>query len=197
MRRYLPYLSTLLLQLAAAGGALLLSSLTWQTVTVRRAGPFPPAVVDLSGRDVDAASTALALVALAGAVAVVATRGRWRRAVGGVVALAGAGLVWRAVSSTSAIGAARARALVEARRQTVSVALGARPRIEVHAAWPALSIGCGVAVLAAGVLIAALGGRWQHMSSRYDASPEPGETEGRAAAAMWSALDRGEDPTSS
>ena len=84
---------------------------------------------------------------------------------------------------------------------------------------------CGVVTLLAGALIAVRGGRWQGMSARYErttatagepAPPTTGPTapdrpdatdgttgkvtddaedRGRAAATMWSALDRGEDPT--
>ncbi|GAB2462278.1 Trp biosynthesis-associated membrane protein [Jatrophihabitans fulvus] len=199
MRRYRALAAVLLLQAIGAGGVLLITSRTWQTITADRPAPFSDAVADASGRDLDPASLALGLVALAGVVAVLATKGVWRRVVGGVVALAGAGLVWRGIESTGSVGAARARSLVESKNRTVSVPDSVSPDVVVHTVWPALVVVCGVVVLLAGVAIAVRGGRWQSMSSRYEraeSQPPPDDDDGsRAAASMWSALDRGDDPT--
>lgn len=198
MRRYRALAAVLLLQAIGAGGVLLITSRTWQTITADRPAPFANAVAEASGRDLDPASLALGLVALAGVVAVLATRGVWRRVVGAVVAVSGAGLVWRGIESTGTVGAARARSLVESKNRTVSVPDSVRPDVVAHTVWPVLVIVCGVVVLLAGLAIAVRGGRWQSMSARYErAAPEPPPDDdgSRAAAAMWSALDRGDDPT--
>lgn len=216
MNGHRPLAFALLLDVLGAGGALLSSIQTWQRLSAAREGPFPDAKVALSGRDVDSAITALALVALAGVVAVLATRGRWRRLVGAVVAVAGAGLVTRAVVSVGAVDNDRAISFITAKRQTVTVLPQTAVRIDVIGAWAALSILCGLLVFAAGTVIAVRGGHWQGMSARYvraqrsgepqtDAAVAPDEAtantdddaadSGRAAATMWSALDRGEDPT--
>jgi uncharacterized membrane protein (TIGR02234 family) len=194
MRRYGPYASALLLDLFGAGGALLASTRSWQTVTTPRPAPLRDDVLDLSGRTVDAAPTALALVALAGVVAVLATRGVVRRVVGGVLALAGIGLVWRAVASSSAVSVRRSRTLVTDRHKTVDASTVV-PHVDTHALWPVITLVCGVFVLASGALIAWRGHRWQVMSARYDAAPEPEADASKAAATLWTALDRGEDPT--
>ncbi|SHG63749.1 trp region conserved hypothetical membrane protein [Jatrophihabitans endophyticus] len=222
MKRFAGLALALLVDVVGAGGALLLSLATWQRVTAARPRPFGDVTVGMTGRDVDSASTALALVALAGVVAVLATRGWWRRLVGGFVALAGAGLVWRGITASSAVGDGRARAFLESHRPTASLSPGVAPRVEVHGWWAVLSVGCGVLVLIAGSLVAVRGGRWQAMSARYDAvppaspsaaaAPDAAPADGRGdaptdgeardaaagvrAAALWSALDRGEDPTS-
>lgn len=194
MRRYLPFAAALLLDLLGAGGALLVSQQSWQTVTTPRAAPLPADVLALSGRTVDAAPTALALVALAGVVAVLATRGAVRQVVGGVLAVAGAGLGWRAAASAGAIGVDRARALVTSHHQTVNAA-AVVPRIATHPVWPALTAACGVLVLASGVFVAWRGQRWQAMSARYETPAVRAEDPAKAAATLWTALDRGEDPT--
>lgn len=182
------------LDVVGAGVALLVSLRAWQTVTTARTGRAPD-VLDLNGRTVDSASTAIALVALAGVVAVLATRGVLRRVVGGLVAVAGAGLIWRGALALSAVSAARARSLVASHHQTVSTS-GTVPSVAVHSAWPVLSSLCGVLVLGSGVLIAWRGHRWQVMSARYEATPEAAaEDQARAAATMWRALDEGDDPT--
>jgi uncharacterized membrane protein (TIGR02234 family) len=86
--------------------------------------------------------------------------------------------------------------LVAERHKTVTVDANVVPHVAVHAVWPVLSAICGVLVVAAGVLIAVRGHRWQGMSARYEAQPARADNPVKAAAALWSALDRGEDPTS-
>ncbi len=189
------YVIALLLELIGAGGALLVALRTWQVVTTRRAAPLPDDVLRVSGRTIDSASTAFALVALAGVVAVLATRGVIRRLVGLLVALAGAGLVWRAIVSWDAVGVDRARSLIADRHRTLTLGDGVVPAVTVHTVWPALSLACGVLVAVAGGLVAWRGQRWQAMSSRYE-TPASEADPAKAAASMWTAFDRGEDPTS-
>lgn len=193
-KRHAQFAAALLLLLVGAAGALLASLPAWQVLTTRLSQRTD--VLHLSGRTVDSASTALALVALAGVVAVLATRGLWRRAVGAVLIAAGIGLVWRGIASAGAIDSDRARALVESEHETVSIDPGAVPQIDVHTVWPVLSVLCAVLVVAAGGLIALRGAGWQGMSSRYEAAPDRQADRTKAAASLWSALDRGEDPTS-
>jgi uncharacterized membrane protein (TIGR02234 family) len=162
------YALALAAQVIGAGGALLVGSRTWQVVHTPRPSPLPPDVLSLTGRTVDAAATALALVALAGVVAVLATRGWARRVVGAVVAVSGAGLVWRAVSSTGGVGAARARAFVREYHPSVPTDNRVAPHVTVSGGWPWLTAACGVLVIVAGVLVAARGRRWSTLSARYD-----------------------------
>jgi uncharacterized membrane protein (TIGR02234 family) len=189
------------LDLVGAVGALLIATRTWQVVRIHQPAPLPDDVLRLTGRAVDAAPTALALVALAGLVAVLATRGLARRVVGVVLAAAGAGLVWRAMSAASAVSAARAGALEHADHPGISAGGTRAPTVLTNGSWPALTIACGVLVLLAGVLVATCGHRWSAMSARYENQPateaaatDDGAT-ARAAASMWNALDRGDDPT--
>lgn len=189
------------LDLAGAAGALLSASRTWQTVRTPRPAPRPPDVLQLAGRTVDAAPTALALVALAGVVAVLAGRGVVRRAIGALLVLDGLALVWLAVSASGAVGLTRARELVTAEHETVDAA-SVVPTVSTHLAWPVLTVACGVLVVTAGALITWRGHRWQVMAARYerrpevvDASADPDRDAARAAATMWTALDRGDDPT--
>lgn len=202
MRSRAEYGLALLLDLLGAAGALLVSTRAWQTVVTPRPRPLADDVLRLSGRTVDPAPTALALVALAGVVAVLATRGVPRRLVGAALAAAGAGLVWRSVAAMSAVSAARARSLVEAKHTGVGLEATVRPDVAVHAGWPVLSAACGVLVLLAGALIAARGHGWLAMSAKYDApdarppsSEDEAQQRARADASLWTALDRGDDPT--
>ncbi len=194
MKTYRPFAVALLCELIGAGGALLVALRTWQTVVTPRPAPATEDVLHLSGRTVDSAPTALALVALAGVVAVLATRGVVRRGVGAVLAVVGVGLIWRAIASSGAVGTQRARDLVTAHHPTVNAA-AVVPQVHTSALWPVLTAGCGILVLVAGALIAWRGHRWQVMSARYEAPTDPEQQQAKAATALWTALDRGEDPT--
>jgi uncharacterized membrane protein (TIGR02234 family) len=201
MRERAEYAAALSTDLLGGAAALLISTRPWQTVWTPRPRPFADDVLQLTGRSLDPASTALALVALAGVVAVLATRGVPRRLVGVALALAGGALIWRAVLGGSAVGQARARNLVASLHSGLGVDAAAVSRVTVHPVWPALSAVAGVLVLAAGALIAVRGHRWRAMSAKYEA-PAGGATGGdperdraRRDASLWAALDRGDDPT--
>lgn len=211
MKRFAEYAAAVLLDLVGAAGALLIAGRTWQVVRTPRPKPLTDDVLRLTGRTVDAATTALALVALAGVVAIIATRGVARRVVGVVIAAAGIGTVWRAIIAGHAVDAAQARAFVRSYHPTVATGAQTAPTVSVTGSWPALTIGCGVLVALAGALVAWRGHRWAALSARYEnrgrAANAPTTTaartaddedaaQARAAAAMWNALDAGDDPTS-
>jgi uncharacterized membrane protein (TIGR02234 family) len=202
MGRRAEFVLALLLDLLGAAGALLIAGRSWQGVLTPRARPLADDVLPLRGHTLDAAPTALALVALAGVVAVLATRGLARRTVGAVLALAGGLLVWRSLTGLVAISAARARSLVQAKHSGVGVDTTVTPKLTVHPQWPVLCALAGLLVVLAGLLVAARGHTWATMAARYEApsaalaSPQDRTAaRARADASMWTALDRGADPT--
>lgn len=174
---------------AGAGLALFAASRGWTTVITHRVAPLPPLSTVRTGGDLIPWLPAGALVALAGAGALIATRGIARLAVGGLLVLAGL-----------AVAAAGVRAVAG------GVPLG----------WPALCVAGGGLIVAAGIGAARRGRSWPGLGSRYERapgeatpsggpksdSPDPrrsGEGGGAAAATpsaeLWDALDRGDDPT--
>jgi uncharacterized membrane protein (TIGR02234 family) len=183
----------LLLDVLGGGAALLFSSRPWQTITVARPRPLESITVQISGRSLDGALLGATLVALAGVVAVLATRGVVRQGVGLLVALSGILLGWRAIASSAAVSHSRALDLVTARRGGVGIDPGSAAIVDTHPIWPVLTVLSAAVVLAAGTVIAIFGARWSAMSSRYDA-PTGAQVAGDEA--MWTALDRGDDPTS-
>jgi uncharacterized membrane protein (TIGR02234 family) len=199
VRHRVEFATAICAQAIGAGVVLLLAGRHWQTVTTPRPRPLPTDVLHLSGRTVDAAPTALALVALAGVVAVLATHGWVRRVVGAVVALAGAGMIWRLALATDAVSRSRAAALVRDKHPQVDPHSALAAQADAHPIWAVLSLVAAVLVVSAGVAIAVRGGRWAALSARYEApqrrSEDPEQARARADASLWSALERGEDPT--
>jgi uncharacterized membrane protein (TIGR02234 family) len=200
VRSRVEYVLALLLDVIGAGGVLLVSTRTWQTIRTVRARPFATDLLHVSGRTVDAAPTALALVGLAGLVAVLATRGVARRVVGALVAVAGVATVWRSAAAVPAVGEGRARVLLHDKHEIVSGTGVVDQTVTTHPVWGVLSIAGGVLMLLAGALIAWRGSRWASMSARYETpapAPDPDDDRARARAdaTLWTALERGEDPT--
>jgi hypothetical protein len=163
---------------AGAGLALLTAGRAWQVVQVARPAPLPAATTAVTGSDLAPVLPALALVALAGAAALLATRASARVGVG--VLLAGCGL-----GITVACG------------QTLAGRAG------VAVGWAVACAFAGVVVATAGVATVVRGRRWPGMGQRYERAARPGAvatTTGAGAGAgysalWWDAIDRGEDPT--
>lgn len=186
------FAAALAAQTVGAAAVLLLATREWQTITTVRQHPFADDVVGVSGRTIDGAVTALALVALAGVVAVIATKGVVRRVIGALVAVSGLALGSRVVGAIPAVSDSRARDLVRAAHPQVAGA----PHVATHPVWAVLSLAGAALVVAAGLLAAWLGGRWAGLSARYDrAAVDPEQSRARAEASMWAALERGDDPT--
>ncbi|SDT63058.1 Trp biosynthesis-associated membrane protein [Actinoplanes derwentensis] len=169
-------LAAVLFCLAGAGAALFAVTRIWVVEVETR-----PGLTDLrtvrTGAEVQPWLIGLALTALAGAGALLATRGLARRVLGGFLSLLGTG-----------IGVGAVLAWVTAGPDPV---------------WPVVTVLGGVVVAVGGVLAARHGHRWAAMSSRYERRP-PAEPVAEApvqpqsvpdSRAFWDALDRGEDPT--
>jgi len=174
---------------AGAVLALFAAGRVWAQAAVVE-GPARP-VVELTGRELAPAAPALALVGLAGALAVLATRAIGRRLAGLLLVLAGFGLAAAAVA-----GAGDAESVL-AREAGAAVGTRTAPTTGLErSVWPWFAVTGGLLVAVAGGLTAVRGPSWPGMSDRYDA-PRGGPPD-RASdepADVWSALDRGEDPT--
>jgi uncharacterized membrane protein (TIGR02234 family) len=179
--------------LCAVGGGMVLFAVgpTWVEVVAHRASPLPDVTLAVSGRTLAPLVAGLGVVGLAGVVGLLATR-RWGRlAVAAIIALSGLGVLVNALTRLTAPGQAEARDLLDdAGRSAGAAAVTAT----AHPGWPLLA--------AAGGLLLALGGlaallrsrRWPTMSARYE-TPAARTDRPRTDAAVWDALDRGDDPT--
>ena len=180
-----------------AGLALFAATRTWTTTTQRQAPPLPDKLVDHTGGSLIGWLPALALVGLAGAGALLATRGRVRTIIGLLLVLVGLGVVagaidgldiaggaWPVIVGVSGLGIAWA-GLSAARSGTTWPAMGAR--YERPAVHPANAPADATASDPAGVA----GGTSDTPSDR-DATAGH---RARTPASMWDDLDRGVDPT--
>ena len=169
--------------LTGAGLALLAVTRTWSVTVEQRTG-LSDLRTERTGAEAEPWLIGLALVALAGTGALLATRGGVRRGLGVLLTLVGAGI---------AVGA------VLARVRTAPGEAGTAALL-----WPVACVIGGAVVAVGGVLAARHGHLWAAMSARYDRRPPVAAEETTTAAgttpdsqsrAFWDALDRGDDPT--
>ncbi|GAA4892860.1 tryptophan-associated transmembrane protein [Stackebrandtia albiflava] len=155
--------------MAAAGVGWYAATRTWREVVRDRPFPLPDEVVAQTGGAIAPWAVPAALVALAAAVALVATGGVARRVVT---------VVWAAAGLASA-------------------AAGVVGVVEAPGVWPAVVAGAGVAVVVVAGWAWRRHRDWPGMSARYDAPGrrDAGPADPADPAALWDALDRGGDPT--
>ncbi|HKA69690.1 MAG TPA: Trp biosynthesis-associated membrane protein [Actinomycetes bacterium] len=192
-------LATAVLACAAGAGLVLLAAgQPWASAVT--SGVAGPVAVTATGAEIVPLVPGLAVLALAGSVALLATRRTGRRLVGAILAVAGAGIV----AATIAGFAAPDPALREA-AGVATGRIGAAVSDVAGTGWPWLALAGGLVVLAVGLAAAVAGPRWSVMSSRYERGAEPAAAGGQDAAAAatdpsagsdtWIAQDKGIDPT--
>jgi uncharacterized membrane protein (TIGR02234 family) len=175
----------------AVGAGLILLALRaqWAQAVFTPQKPLTAEVVSVSGNDLVPLAEALALAALAGLVAVIATRGVARRAVGALLALFGAGAgaaVLTTVTDATVVSVAAGKVASPesaalsgtAAGSTTSGASGngalvlsnsAGHAIMSGAPWQAAVIVGALLIFAAGLATALRSQDWPVMSARYDA----------------------------
>jgi len=172
----------------AAGGAVALAVAQANWVTTASAGVGFS--TSFTGSELAPAMVACALASMAGAVAVVATKGLVRRLIGVVLAVVAVVIV-----------AAPLRVLVDptgASTSSLSLVAGgataaARPATAAWW-WCLLAAAGGVTALCGAALTVLRGSGWPVMAARFE-SPAGGRARGSAAVDAWTQLDRGQDPT--
>ena len=212
------YALALLAGAVGAGLILLAVRQRWAEAVFTPPKPLSPQVVAVSGADLVPLAGALALAALAGLAAVIATRGVLRRAAGVLLAafgaVAGAAVTARVSAASvlsvaaSSVGSPGSAAISGAAGSTTSGSSGGAPivvagsaghAVMTGAAWQAAVLAGALLVFLAGLATVLHGQRWPVMSARY-ALPErrgggaapvrPGDS-----ASIWESLSDGEDPT--
>jgi uncharacterized membrane protein (TIGR02234 family) len=212
----------LLLGAAGAGLVLLVLRQGWAQVETAAPRPLPARDTRVTGQALVPAASALALAALAGLAAVLATRRTLRRIAGVVLAGFGAGIA-AAVSAGISPADVRAAAAASAAAQagsgagstTGSTAAGPAGSplagFTGHVAfvsfpWRGAALAGALAVVAAGALVAWRAQRLPVMSGRFDRTAKPAAAPSAVpatrrgqrdtdSASIWESLSRGEDPT--
>jgi LPXTG-motif cell wall-anchored protein len=159
--------------LVGAGLTVLAVTRAWSTTLTRRPAPLPPLHTPQTGSSLLGWLIAVALVALAGAGALLATRGRARIVVGALLGLAGLVIFGGGVDGLRLVDG---------------------PRY----AWPLLVMIGGVLVAYAGLGAMRYGPVWPAMGTKYERSGAAGPVNANrpvTQATMWDDLDRGVDPT--
>jgi uncharacterized membrane protein (TIGR02234 family) len=215
---------TLLAGAVGAGLILLAVRERWAEAVFTPPKPLSQQVVGVSGADLVPLAGALAVAALAGLAAVIATRGVLRRAAGVLLAVFGAcagaavttGVTAANVVSVAAshVASPESAAVSGAAGSTTSGAAGGAAVVLTgtgHAVmtgtpWRFAVLAGALLVFLAGLATALRGPRWPVMSARYDRPPRgaagsapaaDGAPAGRPrdSASMWESLSGGEDPT--
>jgi uncharacterized membrane protein (TIGR02234 family) len=214
------YAVALLVGAVGAGLVILATRQQWALANFTQPKPLPAQVVNVSGNDLVPLAGALAIAALAGLVAVIATRGVLRRAAGVLLALFGAGAgvaVMTSVTSATVLSVAASKVAAPG-AAAVSGAVGSTTSgaasgsgfvisgsvghaIMTGTPWHVAVIIGALLIFAAGLATALRGPDWPVMSARYDA---PGAQQAGASArqagsldsaTMWESLNGGADPT--
>jgi len=163
--------AAVVLCVAGAGIALFATTRTWAMTPTRRPAPLPPVETPHTGTSYLGWLIAVALVALAGAGALLATRGRARVAIGAVLGVAGLVIFVGGLD-------------------------GLRYADVGRIAWPVLVMVGGAAAGLAGVRAMRRGRSWPGMGTRYERSAGAKPADRPVTdATMWDDLDRGVDPT--
>jgi uncharacterized membrane protein (TIGR02234 family) len=210
------YGAALLAGAVGAGVILFAVRQRWAQAVFIPPKPLSQQVVGVSGNDLVPLAGALALAALAGLAAVIATRGVARRVAGVLLALFGAGAgaaVTTTVTAASVVSVAASH-VASPESAAVSGAVGSTTGGSAGGASALVLTGTGHAVMsgapwrfavlagallifAAGLATVLHGTRWPVMSARYDLPQRRAQLEPRSrdSASMWESLSGGEDPT--
>lgn len=195
------YTLSVLAGILAGGAGFFAASRAWSTVTVRTAG-LPTDRVSVDGSQALPIVGAMALVVMAGSIAVLATAGRVRVAVGLVIAAAAAVSVAFILTGTTSLRDAMVQQVASSPAMAGDGAAQLRVAEQADGSpWRWVALVAAVLGLAVGAAVVAYGRAWPVMGRRYEAPSAPGADvadmrSGQASDAdLWKALDRGDDPT--
>lgn len=187
---------TLVIGLLAATVVTVGTSKAWAAATVTIQG-LPTLRASATGADMAPLVGALGVVLLAAFGVVIATRGLVRRGVGLLIVVVALVVLVAAVHPGGA-------------HDALDAALSAKGLPRGHAfetqsaVWRWLVFAASVPCALAGAAVAAYGGHWATMGSRYDSpgaagpiAAAPGPEAGLDEADAWRAIDQGQDPTQS
>lgn len=184
-----------LLGVAATGAAALgAGSQTWISFMLDGTHSLETA----TGHDLNAALSPISIALVAAALALTIAGPVFRRILGAIIALLGAGTV---VLVAGVIGDPLAALGGRITDLTGISGSSNASYVSWHqvSAWPAVAIACGAVAAVLGLVTALLSGRWSAGGRKYDASARAQAGRGGAPDRIseWDALSDGDDPTTS
>ncbi|MBL3700144.1 Trp biosynthesis-associated membrane protein [Leucobacter luti] len=175
----------------AGGGALLAGAQPW--VSFMLDGTHE--VVAVTGHEINAALSPVAIALVAAALALTIAGPVFRRVLGALVALLGAGLIALSVDIVTAPLSAVSGRITE----ITGIVGGASTSMVVWSqlsVWAWVSIAAGAVAVLLGLVVLVFGGRWAAGGRKYDTTgataPRSGGTD---RISDWDALSDGDDPT--
>jgi uncharacterized membrane protein (TIGR02234 family) len=185
------YVPVVLATLAVGGLAFFAVGRTWAEAEVKADG-LAPASVAVSGSDAQPLVSALAIVVVTAALAILAAGRRMRRVVGTLTVLVG--VVGVIVVPRSGSGAL-ADAVRSAAEKSPAYAGPSSLGDVSHAPWDLLTIAAFVLAAVLGVVTIRFAPHWPTMGSRYEAPTRRPAVDDPSDTDLWKAMDRGDDPT--
>ncbi|WP_240422904.1 Trp biosynthesis-associated membrane protein [Leucobacter sp. wl10] len=176
----------------SGAAALLAGSQTWISFTL--AGTEK--VETVTGHEANAALSPISIAMFAAALALTIAGPVFRRVLGLLVALLGAGLV----ALTSGVIAAPVAAVSSRITELTGIAgeaAGASVAWSSVSAWAWVSVAAGVAAILLGAIVLLFSGRWRSAGRKYDSDRRAPGGDGAEPDRIseWDSLSRGEDPS--
>ena len=196
----------LLAGIALAGGLALYSATqTWVTLSLSQ-GAAAFGWLEVTGQQLNQSLSPVAIAALASALALTIAGKAFRRVLGVLVALLGAGIAAIAAVALRDPASVASGRLAEATGLTGSAQLDLVTNSMVSPVI-AMTLGAGIALVVLGLLVVVLGGRWKAAGRKYETSgddrearpsrPERPDDAEPDRISDWEAMNEGEDPTAS
>lgn len=153
-------------------------------------------LVPVTGHEANPALSPVAIALVAAALALTIAGPIFRRVLGGLVALLGAGLVALTANVTTAPLAAVSGRITELTGLTGGTTTSSVVWSQLSA-WAWVSLVAGVIAAVIGVLIVVFGGRWVTGGRKYDSGKNAAARAGGGTDRIsdWDSLSEGDDPT--
>lgn len=185
------YVPVVLGTLAAGGFAFFAASRTWASVEVSADG-LPGDSVSVTGADAHPLVSALAIIVVTSALAVLAASPRVRQVVGVLTVAVSLVALWLSLTGGSGVD----DALTDAVKKSPAYTGGSALEGEKTTIWSLASAAAFLLAAILGGITARFGRHWPTMSSRYEApAARPSPATPQSDADMWKAMDDGRDPT--
>lgn len=181
---------------AAAAVALYGATQHWVTLSLEP-GAAAFEQLEVTGHEINQSLSPIAIAALAAALALTIAGKIFRRILGALVLLLGAGIVAIAASAFADSQAAAARKLAEATGLSGGAEAGLVTATDASP-FIVLTLCAGLALCLFGALVLIVGGRWKQGGRKYESEAtqrQPNENEEPDRISDWEAMNDGVDPS--